>query len=110
MIASALDHKNHRILVFALSNVLVGTDVVVGRYIKALSSYATFEFLASFEGLGVAAIEAKLNGLPYVCSFGVPDAADISDKFLKCSFYVAEWIEAIISMGRPNKLAGGVCL
>ena len=32
------------------------------------------------------------------------------NKFLKCSFNVAEWIEAIISMGRPNKLAGGVCL
>lgn len=106
MVSSALDHNKPRVLVSGLSNGLGGTEIVVGRYIKALSSYATFEFLASFEGLGVAAIEAKLNGLPYVCSFGVPDAADISDKFLKCSFNVAEWIEAIISMGRPNKLAG----
>ena len=104
MVSSALDHNKPRVLVSGLSNGLGGTEIVVG------SSYATFEFLASFEGLGVAAIEAKLNGLPYVCSFGVPDAADISDKFLKCSFNVAEWIEAIISMGRPNKLAGGVCL
>lgn len=110
MVSSALDHNKPRVLVSGLSNGLGGTEIVVGRYIKALSSYATFEFLASFEGLGVAAIEAKLNGLPYVCSFGVPDAADISDKFLKCSFNVAEWIEAIISTGRPNKLTGGVCL
>lgn len=109
MVSSALDHNKPRVLVSGLSNGLGGTEIVVGRYIKALSSYATFEFLASFEGLGVAAIEAKLNGLPYVCSFGVPDAADISDIF-KCSFNVAEWIEAIISTGRPNKLAGGVCL
>lgn len=72
-----------------------------------LSSFDCFVFPSTFEGLGVAAIEAQLNGLPCVCSFGVPDAADISDKFLKCSFNVAEWIDAIISMGRPNKLAGG---
>ena len=75
-----------------------------------LSSFDCFVFPSTFEGLGVAAIEAQLNGLPCVCSFGVSDAADISDKFLKCSFNVAEWIDAIISMGRPNKLAGGVCL
>lgn len=110
MVSSALDHNKPRVLVSGLSNGLCGTEIVVGRYIKALSSYATFDFLATFEGLGVAAIEAQLNGLPCVCSFGVPDTADISDKFLKCSFNVAEWIEAIISMGRPNKLAGGVCL
>ena len=28
------------------------------------------------------------------------------DKFLKCSFNIAEWIDVIISMGRPNKLGG----
>ena len=110
MVSFALDHNKPRVLVSGLSNGFCGTEIVVGRYIKALSSYATFDFLATFEGLGVAAIEAQLNGLPGVCSFGVPDTADISDIFLKCSFNVAEWIEAIISTGRPNKLAGGVCL
>lgn len=84
MVSSALDHNKPRVLVSGLSNGLGGTEIVVGRYIKALSSCATFEFLASFEGLGVAAIEAKLNGLPYVCSFGVPDAADILMKYMLC--------------------------
>ena len=110
MVSFALDHNKPRVLVSGLSNGFCGTEIVVGRYIKALSSYATFDFLTTFEGLGVAAIEAQLNGLPGVCSFGVPDTADISDKFLKCSFNVAVWIEVIISMGRPNKLAGVVCL
>ena len=110
MVSFALDHNKPRVLVSGLSNGFCGTEIVVGRYIKALSSYATFDFLATFEGLGVAAIEALLNGLPGVCLFGVPDTADISDLFLKCSFNVAEWIDVIFSMGRPNKRAGVVCL
>lgn len=110
MVSFALDHNKPRVLVSGLSNGFCGTEIVVGRYIKALSSYATFDFLATFEGLGVAAIEAQLNGLPGVCLFGVPDTADISDIFLKCSFNVAEWIDVIFSMGRPNKLAGAICL
>lgn len=110
MVSFALDHNKPTVLVSGLSNGFCGTEIVVGRYIKALSSYATFDFLATFEGLGVAAIEAQLNGLPGVCSFGVPDTADISDIFLKCSFNVAEWIDVIFSMGRPNKLAGVICL
>lgn len=110
MVSFALDHNKPRVLVSGLSNGFCGTEIVVGRYIKALSSYATFDFLATFEGLGVAAIEAQLNGLPGVCLFGVPDTADISDISLKCSFNVAEWIDVIFSMGRPNKLAGVICL
>ena len=110
MVSFALDHNKPRVLVSGLSNGFCGTEIVVGRYIKALSSYATFDFLTTFEGLGVAAIEAQLNGLPGVCSFGVPDTADISDIFLKCSFNVAEWIDVIFSMGRPNKLARVICL
>ena len=110
MVSFALDHNKPRVLVSGLSNGFCGTEIVVGRYIKALSSYATFDFLATFEGLGVAAIEAQLNGLPGVCLFGVPDTADISDIFVQCSFNVAEWIDVIFSMGRPNKLAGVICL
>lgn len=110
MVSFALDHNKPRVLVSGLSNGFCGTEIVVGRYIKALSSYATFDFLATFEGLGVAAIEAQLNGLPGVCLFGVPDTADISDIFLKCSFNVAEWTDVFFSMGRPNKLAGVICL
>ena len=42
MVSSALDHNKPRVLVSGLSNGLGGTEIVVGRYIKALSSYATF--------------------------------------------------------------------
>lgn len=36
MVSSALDHNKPRVLVSGLSNGLCGTEIVVGRYIKAL--------------------------------------------------------------------------
>ena len=37
MVSSALDHNKPRVLVSGLSNGLGGTEIVVGRYIMALS-------------------------------------------------------------------------
>ena len=92
-------------------NKKINSKIAVISGVSIIFAYLEIQYMVvPFEGLGVAAIEAQLNGLPCVCSFGVPDTADISDKFLKCSFNAAEWIDVIISMGRPNKLAGVVCL
>lgn len=72
-----------------------------------LSASDVFAFPSVFEGLGVAAIEAQVNGLPCVCSTNVPDEARVSDKFARLPLEPGAWVEHIASMSRPNKLAGG---
>lgn len=66
MVSSALDHNKPRVLVSGLSNGLGGTEIVVGRYIKALSSYATFEFLATSDLSDVAFVH-EMNSEIHIC-------------------------------------------
>ncbi len=76
----------------------------------ALSASDLFAFPSIFEGLGVAAVEAQVNGLPCICSTYVPDEACVSEKFVKLPLDSEEWIDRISSMSRPNNLAGGGAL
>lgn len=50
-----------------------------------LSSFDLFLFPSKFEGLGIAALEAQVNGLPVLASAGViPQEVKINNNFLFC--------------------------
>lgn len=56
-----------------------------------------FLFPSLYEGLGMVAIEAQVNGLPCVVSTGVPKVAKVSDnfEFVSLESCIEEWISAI---------------
>ena len=65
-----------------------------------------FVLPSSFEGLGIAAIEAQAAGIPSICSDGLPEIANISPLFYKVSLRknVAEWAQVCIQAA-GNKYA-----
>ena len=65
-----------------------------------------FVLPSSFEGLGIAAIEAQAAGIPSICSDGLPEIANISPLFYKVSLRknAAEWAQVCIQAA-GNKYA-----
>lgn len=67
------------------------------RYYNAMDM---FIFPSFYEGLGMAAVEAQISGLPVLCSDEVPDEAVICSniKFLSLSKSAGEWAEEALKM------------
>ena len=60
-----------------------------------------------FEGLGIAAIEAQISGLPCICSTGVPEATAIMKQTRRIALEKPEeWVCSIVDMlGRKRMCA-----
>lgn len=61
MVSSALDHNKPRVLVSGLSNGLGGTEIVVGRYIKALAHMLRLNFLLRLRDLVLPQLRPSLT-------------------------------------------------
>ena len=67
--------KKIKILNLTKKVIMVGVKKDVENYLFAMDY---FVFPSSFEGLGIAAIEAQVSGLKTICSLAIPDCAIIS--------------------------------
>ena len=57
-----------------------------------------------FEGLGIAAIEAQIAGLPCICSTGVPQATVITQKAKRVGLKNGDsWVSVILAMLEQNR-------
>ena len=57
-----------------------------------------------FEGLGIVAIEAQVNGLPSVVSLGVPEEAVLCKNVLRLSLEkICEWEKAVLEIDLKRK-------
>lgn len=69
-----------------------------------LNAMDCFVFPSTYEGLGIAVIEAQKAGLPCFVSTGVPEDTRISNliNFIPLSSGPAEWADKIISYCKPK--------
>lgn len=69
-----------------------------------LNAMDVFVFPSLYEGLGIAVIEAQANGLPVICSEGVPNEAIVAEnvKRLPLDHGEAGWADAIRTIGRAR--------
>ena len=62
-----------------------------------LSSMDLFLFPSVFEGLGIAALEAELNGLPVLSSDTVPAITGVNPNYERLSLdSVSDWVDKIM--------------
>lgn len=57
-----------------------------------------FVFPSKYEGLGIVLLEAQVNGLPCIASFGVPEIANISDEVQYLDLDLDDWCKCMIDM------------
>ncbi len=59
------------------------------------------------EGLGIAAIEAQIAGLPCICSTGVPAATAVMQQTQRIALSAIDaWVESLVQMlGQPRRAA-----
>ena len=82
--------------------------VIFAGYINDMERYYNamdvFIFPSFYEGLGMAAVEAQISGLPVLCSDEVPDEAAICDniKFLSLSKSAGEWAEEALRLSASH--------
>lgn len=70
---------------------------------QILSAFDVFAFPSLFEGLGLAAVEAQVNGLPCVCSEGVPIDARVSRPFIRLSTQLTnQWVDSLLRLSRAE--------
>ncbi len=70
---------------------------------KYYSTFDIFLFPSKYEGLGIAAIEAQVSGLPVILSSNIPKNVDITNKtiFLDIDYSnISDWIENIILISK----------
>lgn len=66
---------------------------------KVYSAMDVFAFPSRYEGLGIVALEAQINGLPVVASEGVPKEVALGDelKFLSLQSALDLWCDTILN-------------
>lgn len=74
--------------------IFAGNQSDVGRLYSAMD---VFVFPSKWEGLGIAAIEAQVSGLPVIISENVPKCVDIGAGLIESAFLSApdEWCDRI---------------
>lgn len=79
--------------------IITGTQSNVGAYLSAMDFYL---FPSLFEGLGLALVEAQVNGLNCISSINVPEEACVCNCKRLPTKSVTEWVDNIT----PSELAG----
>lgn len=61
-------------------------------------AFDVFLLPSLFEGLGIVAVESQASGIPTICSEGVPDEANVSPLYKKCSLNdnASTWARTVI--------------
>ena len=72
---------------------------------KMYSAMDVFVFPSKFEGLGIAAVEAQMNGLPVIASDCVPSEANINNrmKFLSLQCDPDLWAREIVEAAKVDR-------
>lgn len=84
-----------------LEDYVVLTGSISGDVTPYLSAMDVFAFPSVFEGLGVAFLEAQINGLPCVISTAIPPEAIVSGNVIRLSNgAVNDWARALSSVKR----------
>ena len=74
-----------------------------------LSSMDLFLFPSVFEGLGIAALEAELNGLPVLSSDTVPAITGVNPNYERLSLdSVSDWVDKIMDEMSPDDSLGRI--
>lgn len=74
-----------------------------------LSAMDVFCFPSLYEGLGIAAVEAQLNGLGIVASNGVPKSVDVTGRvaFVDLEDGAESWADCIVAASMRHEMSEG---
>ena len=85
-----------------------GVDLVIVQPTREIQDYYSamdcFAFPSIYEGLGMALIEAQVNGLKCIASYAVPRCADITNGVIFEDLNVKKWCKRIESGRKKNEV------
>lgn len=76
---------------------------VITNVPEVLNAMDIFVFPSNFEGFGIVALEAQVNGLPTIISEAVPDMVMVSKNIYKLPLDLDKWCNKITDLSKASR-------